>query len=637
MAATTQIPRALRDATVEELRRYAPFGAMQMEHLNSMVAALRLGYYAQGSTVLDPQFGVPDFLFIVRRGGIEVTLSDAALVAPRNISVFLPGESFPISALIALRPVTRIYRAREDSFCWLLPREAFQRVLAGSPEFHDFCTRGLANLLEQSNARLVAEYASAAVAQRSLAQPLSSVIARSAVTCTRDTTLRLALNRMHHEHVGSIAVVREDGSVVGIFTSRDLLDQLVSGHADFDVPIEHFMTRDPITVEASASAVEAAVLMARHGFHHVPVTQSGRLVGVVSEKDLFARQRAGLTRLSDAIRAADHSETLVQIAHDVRELAYALLAQGTSANHICRIVTELNDVLTARVIERELRNDNLQQVPLVWLALGSEGRGEQTFVTDQDNAILFSDAAGPDPQSVRSRLLPAAQRINNVLDRLGFPLCKGGIMAGNPRCCLSLTEWRQKFSDWIDRGDPESLLGAAIFFDFRPLWGDASFAQSLRDWLAAASADNRRFQRQMAEQALVNTPPLGTLRDFRVTEHEGQPNTIDLKVNGTTPFVDVGRILALGTGVQPSSTVSRLAGAAARLHVDTHESDAWNEAFWYLMLLRLRGQHEAIRLHQPPDNLIDPTRLNELDRRILKEALRQAQSLQTRLRLEYQI
>ncbi|MGH8678991.1 MAG: DUF294 nucleotidyltransferase-like domain-containing protein, partial [Burkholderiales bacterium] len=598
MTATTQIPHTLRDAAVDELRRYAPFGAMQREHLRAMVAGLRLGYYTEGSTVIGPHNGVPETLFIVRRGNIEVTLSDAALGTSPDSSVFLPGESFPIGALIALRPVSRIYRAREDSFCWLLPRDGFQRLLKDSPEFHDFCMRGLANLLEQSHARLVAEYASAALAHRSLAQPLSSVIARSAVTCTPDTPLRSALTRMHRERVGSIAVVRDDGFVAGIFTLRDLLDRVASGHADFDAPIERYMTHDPVTVDASAPAVEAAVLMARHGFHHVPVTQSGRLAGVVSEKDLFAKQRAGVTRLADAMRAADDEESLVHIAHDVRELAYTLLAQGTAAEHVCRIVTELNDALAARVIERELALDDLLQVPLVWLALGSEGRGEQTFATDQDNAILFSDSTAPDPETVRSRLLPAAKRINQALDRLGFALCKGGIMAGNARCCLSHAEWRQNFSAWIDRGDPDALLGAAIFFDFRPLWGDAGLAQSLRDWLATAAAGNRRFQRQLAEQALINTPPLGTLRDFRLTEHEGHPGTIDLKLNGTTPFVDAGRILALATGVQSASTSGRLAGAAARLHVDSHESDAWNEAFWFLLLLRLRGQHEQIKLRQ---------------------------------------
>jgi putative nucleotidyltransferase DUF294 len=75
---------------------------------------------------------------------------------------------------------------------------------------------------------------------------------------------------------------------------------------------------------------------------------------------------------------------------------------------------------------------------LCWIVLGSESRLEQTFATDQDNGIIFSVRSELAPQRVRERLLPFAAAVNRTLDRCGFPLCKGNIMAGNRRWCLSL-------------------------------------------------------------------------------------------------------------------------------------------------------------------------------------------------------
>jgi signal-transduction protein with cAMP-binding, CBS, and nucleotidyltransferase domain len=138
-----------------------------------------------------------------------------------------------------------------------------------------------------------------------------------------------------------------------------------------------------------------------------------------------------------------------------------MLERGAAAEQLTYLISTLNDLLTIRVIELELHASGLAGVRLCWLALGSEGRFEQTLVTDQDNGIVF--AADGDTDTLRARLLPFAQRVNETLARCGFPLCKGGIMAGNPQWCLSVDEWRHRFDLWIDSGNPEALLHSTIF------------------------------------------------------------------------------------------------------------------------------------------------------------------------------
>ena len=272
------------------------------------------------------------------------------------------------------------------------------------------------------------------------------------------------------------------------------------------------------------------------------------------------------------------------------------------------------------------------------MALGSEGRFEQTLKTDQDNALIFTAPEGMTADQVRAQLLPVAERINASLDLCGFPLCKGEVMASNPKWCLSLDEWKQVFDKWVDQGAPMALMHSSIFFDFRALYGAQHLADDLRRWVAQLARNNERFLHQMAENALHNRPPLGVVRDFVL----GKENTLDLKLNGITPFVDAARIFSLATGITHTSTIQRLRQSAPGLHIPASEVEAWINAFLFIQLLRLRHHYEA-NLHQadaeahPLNNQINPAQLNELDRRILKEAFRQARKVQAKLSLDYQL
>jgi CBS domain-containing protein len=240
------------------------------------------------------------------------------------------------------------------------------------------------------------------------------------------------------------------------------------------------------------------------------------------------------------------------------------------------------------------------------------------------------------PDAIRERLLPFATEVNQALDACGYPLCKGGVMAMNPRWCASLAEWRDAFFGWIDRGDPESLLAASIFFDFRGLWGETGLAEALRVDIAARAKANPRFLKQMSDNALRSRPPLNWLGDIAV--QGGNEPGIDIKMNGTAIFVDGARILALATGVTATNTNERLQLAGAAHGIPEAELRGWSDSFDYLQLVRLRTQHRrASGALAPSDNAnhVPLADLSEVDRRILRESLRQAKKLQQRLELDY--
>lgn len=628
---TTPIAPALLAATIEDLRRHAPFSEMLLADLEWLAGRLRLAYFAAGATVLEPSAGVPQWFYVVKQGSIE-----AGGALEDSVIRLQAGECFPLGALLAGRAVVNQFRAAADSFCYRLPAGDFHALLDRSATFRDFCTRRIANLLEQSQKAVQSEYALRQDEDSRLDRSLASICRRTPVSAKHDTPLRAALQAMHEERVGSVVVTDGAGQPLGILTLKDVLSRVTLPGLALDAPIETVMTPAPVALPASATAREALLTMARHGIHHLLLVTDGKLVGVISEKDLFSIRRMSVQGITTAIANATDIDALERAARDIAALAHSLLAQGVQAETLTELIATLNDHLTRRLIELETAALDLPGMKWCWLALGSEGRMEQTLATDQDNALIFAAAGNADVEAVRAKLVAMARRVNEGLDACGFPLCKGGIMASNSRWCLSVDEWRAQFSRWIDAGGPEELLNASIFFDFRALYGEQALAADLRAWLTAKVRGNPRFLKQMTQNALRNVPPLGLVRDFVLSENVQHPHTLDLKMNGAMPFVDAARIYALASGLTVTGTAQRLVQAARELHFPDAEVDSWVQAFHFIQLLRLRHQHEQERQDLPPDNHLDPDTLSLLDRRILKEAFRQARKLQARLALDYE-
>jgi CBS domain-containing protein len=631
-------PRPLLYAILDQLTRHAPFDQMEREDLEWLAERLELGYYGKEEVVLGPEQDPVERFYIIKQGVVQGEQDVARAQGDEACWELVEGECFPLGALLSKRAVSSTYRAKEDTFCYELAVEDFRRLLQKSAPFQDFCTRRIASLLEQSKQIIQARYSQNSSEQQSMDTPLSAIVRRKPISTLPATPIREVLETMQQKRIGSMVVVDEQQRPLGIFTLHDVLDRVALAGIDLATPIREVMSPDPLSLPPHALAYEAALVMAKEGFRHVLVTENEQLVGLASEKDLFTLQRVGLRQLSSTIREAADLATLQQAVKDIHQLAHNMLAQGIAAEQLTQIVSTLNDLLTSRIIEQELAALSPEERQVIehhfcWLALGSEGRFEQTLLTDQDNGIIFDVPEGGSAEAQRQIFLPFASRINDALAACGFPKCKGEVMASNPKWCLSLEEWKETFGDWIYHGDPKALLYATIFFDFRPLYGEMKLGEDLRAWLAKAVQSNTRFLHQMAVNALRNRPPLGLVRDFAV----GDDHAVDLKLNGVMPFVDAARIYSLATGGVQTNTLQRLREIAEPLHLKPQDREAWGDAFLFIQLLRLRLQHEQIQAGQPMSNRVDPDQFNNLDRRILKEAFRQARKLQTKLALDYQV
>ena len=471
--------------------------------------------------------------------------------------------------------------------------------------------------------------------QQTLAQPLRALIRNEPVVCRENQTVLEAVSIMHARGVGSVVVVDAGSRPVGIFTERDLVSTTAR---DLNTrSVAEVMTSVPIALPAHAFAYEAALTMTGNRIRHVLVTDDANLIGVISERDLFSLQRLGLGELTTEVRLAGDVGILGKLAAEIRKLTRLLVEQGVAAGQVTLFVSVLNDRLCQRVIEVVRKRYQWEQISWCWLGFGSEGRLEQTFSTDQDNGIIFAAHGVASPAGVRTMLLPFAREVNEALDACGFPLCKGNVMASNPALCLSVDEWKAKMGGWLENSNPKALLDASICFDFRALYGDATLATTLREWLLGQTRAHPAFLRQMAENALQGRPALGRLRDFVTEDTPNAPHSINLKLHGVRLFVDTARIYALGLGLAQTNTVERLRAARAGTGMGEAETEAIVDAFFAIQRLRLRNQASQKDLTDETANRIDPDRLNEMDRHILKESFRLARKLQQRLALDYQL
>jgi len=610
----------------QELARYTPFSQMAAADLDFFLTHVQQQYFAPGEILVEPDSGVVTQLLYIRQGAVSGKRGLADLSG--GAFQYETGDLFPISAAMAGRAVTATYEATADTFVLALPTPHMQTLAQKSVPFADFLNRRVLKFLDLSRQALQVAYSSQTLAEQSLETSLGELARRTPVTCRPDTPLREALTEMHQRRVGSMLITGERGEALGILSRDDILGRVTLQAVPLETPIREVMVHPVHTLTHEHTAEDAALMMSRLTIRHVPITRDGVVVGIVSERDLFAMQRLSLKHVSNAIRLAQDVDTLKLVAQDIRRFARSLLSQGVQARQLTALISHLNDVLTERLLEIKAAQHGIELAPLCWLALGSEGRSEQTIATDQDNALILPDGINA---VQRQQVLAFARDVNEALDACGYPLCKGGVMAGNPACCLTLAEWRERFAQWIEQGAPQDLLNASIYFDFRALAGDATLAQTLRSEVNARAQQMPRFMKQMALNALTRTPPLNWMGGI-AADDQGQ---IDLKLQGTSIFVDAARLYALANGIQATNTRERLMAVGPILGVTAAEYEAWVRGFEFLQMQRLQIQLQGAAEAEQP-NHIEVNTLNDIDRRILKEAFRVARTLQQRLQLDYE-
>ncbi|MBY6346840.1 CBS domain-containing protein [Providencia rettgeri] len=608
---------------------YPPFDQMQRQHCDYLIEHSELRFFSAEQVLFEAGARV-DQLYIIRQG--QVCAQEQG-----ETHEYVEGDLLPVRELVSGQPLGSAYTVQEDCFALCVAGEAVAHLLIISEPFRDYCLRGTSSLLA-SVWRSAQQSASADLgASYTLDMSLQALTERGLLSCLPDCPVEQAVKDMHERQVSSMVVVNPDTHLLGIFTLRDLRRLVAGGQYDPTQAMSQVMTPDPVWLSPQASAFDAALLMVEHQIGHICLVQDHKVVGMVSERDVFSLQRVDLVHLSRALRCAQDVSVLVRLQSDIGRLVDAMLAHGARSEQLTAVITRLNDHTVQRTIELTLPGSGLDGIEFCWLAFGSQARGEQTRHTDQDNGILFLANSPEQTKAYRALLLPFALRVNEALDRCGMAWCTGNIMASNPELCLSEAEWLHRFQIMIERPAPEQLLESTIYFDCRAIWGQSSLLHRMQRRVLGMVNDNHVFQRMLAQSTCQTRIPSGKKRS-RLEALMGQgDDKIDIKKHALAPMVDVLRVLALAHGCELPSSLDRLAVLTQRGVFTAEESEGLCEAYRYLQLLRLQHHQTQLQQGQEPNNLVRLSGLGALDARVLREALSQVRRAQRILAFRYRL
>lgn len=605
------------------MARRPPFDALPQDILNELPKSLSIRYLRRDSD-FPPADADGAYIYIVRSGAIELRDAHGALCEKLG-----EGDMYTTPCQLVDLAGECKGKAAEDTLLYLLPCAQLQSLRQAAKDFDKHFSNSLRERLKHAVA-LVQERSTSDVGYMTV--EVNDLIKKAPITIGADHSIQQAAAVMAENDVSSVLIL--DGEqLVGLITDRDLRKRCVAVGLSGSEPVRSIMTTNLQTIEHNALMIQALMTMTRLHVHHLPVLAGGKLAGMLTATDLARHHSTNSAFIATDIRKAKTVEDLAVAAARLPELQLQLANSSATALHIGEAVSCITDSLTKRLIEMAEAKLGPPPVPYLWMAGGSQGRREQSSHSDQDNALIISDAlqAGDD-----AYFAALSQIVSDGLNACGFVYCPGEAMATNPKWRQPLKTWRQYFQAWINKPEPMALMLSSIFFDLRVVHGDPELYAGLQREILQLSQKNRIFIAYMAANALQHRPPLGFFRQF-VLIHDGAHNdTFDIKHRGIVPITDLARVYALSEGLEPVNTTERLRAAGASGAMSAEMAENLEDALEFIASLRIRHQAEQIRHDQPPDNYLPPGSLSELEREQMKDAFRVIQTMQEALASRYQ-
>ncbi|WP_109312125.1 DUF294 nucleotidyltransferase-like domain-containing protein [Ruegeria sp. AU67] len=594
------------DEITRFLKSVHPYDALPAETLDQIANQIEVWEVEEDFPVYELGHTLPG-VFVIYEGHVEITDENDAVVSHLGLH-----NSFGERGLLKDGKAATKARAHTPSVLLVLPPDMVRELIDGHDVVSKFFNRTRSNR----------------PGPQSLATSAIDVLmAHNPATCPPDTSVQEAARIMRDKHISSLCVTETD-SLLGIATLRDISGKYVANGMPADTPVSAIMTANPITLSPSDIGSDVLHVMMERGIGHIPISEGGRLVGIVTQTDLTHYQAVNSAELVRRIAQADSANQMAVVTAEIPQLLMQLVAAGNRHEIVTRLITDIADTATRRLLA--LAEDKLgpAPVPYLWLACGSQGRQEQTGVSDQDNCLMLDDSVTDADMKYFAEL---AKSVSDGLDTCGYFYCPGDMMATNPRWCQPVRVWRDYFNGWIAKPNPEAQMLASVMFDLRPIGGAFHLFDDLQAKTLAAANANSIFVAHMISNSLKHTPPLGLLRGFATIRSGEHRNTLDLKHNGVVPVVDLARIYSLQGQLTEANTRARLKAAASGGILSPSGARDLLDAYDLIAETRLEHQVRLVKGDQKPDNFLPPSDLSDFERSHLRDAFVVVKTMQSAL------
>ncbi|MCM4156873.1 DUF294 nucleotidyltransferase-like domain-containing protein [Gramella sp. AN32] len=624
------------------LSNYPPFSLLEKSQLLEISKSIRVIYFEQGKTIFQKDEKVHEYFYIVQKGAVDLQKASENEL-PETIDKCDEGDIFGLRPLFAQENYQISAIAAEECVIYAIPLKEFKPMAVQNANVGNFLIESFASNTRNPYATvnrgtLFSEEEKEIGFKRENLFDLQLIpVSKKILLVSPEMSIEKAAISMSKKRIGSV-IVAENKIPLGIVTDVDFREKVVTGKVGIEEPISAIMNSPVICYSKNITLAQAQLTMMKHNINHICITKDGtpntKVKGIVSEHDLMVSQGNNPAVLMKAIKRSSSTKGLKRIRNKILFLLEGYLKSNIPVTHISKIMFELNDATIKRVIERCLEKmDTKPPVKFAWMTLGSQGRKEQLLHTDQDNALVFEDVPEEELEATRKYFLYLSERITKRLNMIGYDFCPAEMMARNPKYCLSLTEWKEQFSEWVTESGTDEILLCQIFFDFDIAFGDVRLTNSIADHVYDILKNNRLFLNRLAAQALRNPSPLGFFRQFLVEQDGENKDFFDIKKRGLMPLTDAARLLILEHRVKNISNTAERFEKLAQLEPNNKEIYQAS-AYSSKALLKFRTK-QGLR-HKDSGRYINLEDLGKEDKIKLKRCFKTIKELQELIKLRFE-
>jgi len=625
---------------VKYLQQITPFNLLPLDVLEGVAEQLEEITYSKDKVIYQQEISKLKGVDIIVKGEYESFFYDS-VQNKRLVEHHQPGFCYGgVSVLLNRRLSLRTVIAKKGTLVYFLHRKDFRALCKAYEDFFLYFTAEFGKRMQNEEFahffKQPAAYDQSYMAADQLySRKIESVEYRSIVQCNGTTPIYEVARQMAAHKVSCLFVTDEQNHIIGYVTDITLRDKVIAGQKNASDEVSTVIDNPIVGIDIEAYVYEAILMMFSTKTRYLLIKKDGEYVGFLSRNKLLSEQAQSPLVFIQSVKSAVSDEELKRKWESVPHFVNQLLERGVNAQIANQVISTIADTIAQKVIEGVIEKVGPPPARFVFMVLGSEGRKEQTFKTDQDNAIIYEDKANEHREEVREYFLDFATQVSGRLNGIGIDYCTGGFMAQNPKWTHSLSHWKRNYVSWMAESLPETVINFSTFFDCRFVYGEESIMHELKAFLdEELQKPMEKLFHNMAINALQYEPPLTFFNNIR-TFTKDKREVFDIK-KAMTPIVDLVRVYSLKNHVFEVNTGERM---KALRKLEVFNETAYHElsqSYYFLMSMRLKKQ--AVQIIQDkthPDNYIDLSTLSKIERVTLKEIFKVIGNFQTKIKMDF--
>lgn len=592
---------------------FAPYTLLNPEQRQILQQSVDIAFFNDDAIIIQAQQNI-EHLYVMIKGVVKELNAEGEVLA-----VYREHDTFDARALIEGSSQNQFIVA-EQSLVYSIPKETVQKIIAANAQFGAYFYASVAdkfaNFIGNHNENELTGLFSANV---------RDAYRKNAVWLDGNDSLFTVAESMK-KHKNKSVLIRHENRV-GLLTESVFRELLLKQGSPQD-PAHQWATFDLISIDMNDFVFNALLKMMQYQVQRVAVLNQGEIVGVLEQVDVLAYLSNHSQLVAQRLESATTLDDLNGIAWQMTQSILVLKNNGLRAPQLAQLMQVLNSSLFEKAWRMIASPQLYEQSCLI--VMGSEGRGEQVLKTDQDNALILSE------QADLAEAEQAALKFSELLEKLGYPPCKGNVMVSNAMWRKTLPEFKQMVGGWARKATGDNMMNLAIFLDAKAVAGNVALLDEV----------NRHVR-----QFLNND--VGMLMTFaRAVEqfdgdgqgffsrllHRQAKEKMDVKKMGLFPVVHGVRALSLENKVNETNTFERIQKLAQLGVLDAQFAQDLSEAQRYLMDMRLKAGLACLhdgKVVAP--NQLDIDSLSTMERDLLKDALQVVKRFKNIIRMHFRL